>query len=311
MLILMIEMLKTGSLRILRLALKQNQGSTLCGACWLTALCLIALANQGFSAEKQPAASTHLYPAASMPVEHPPGKVVEKGDSIMVGDKITASKSRRTISIPAWVNQREGVIEYALVMRAGKTHESLFATDADAKDLHVTALLFRVSPVAIVEKETEEWVVPAASAVGIRASWRANDEQKDHELSDLVVLRDPKADNLEHAFPAGPWLYNGSRLIETGAFLAQTGGSIISMIFDPDALINNSHIDRTDDNIHAVKTSLLPPLGTPVTITFQLNTNAVVLESNATNRAPASTREPPGTRPRSGPNPRNQSKPLK
>src|SRR4029450_8313906 len=132
---------------------------------WLASLCVIGVLSQVSGTDREPAAIPGGFRSLSVPVHQPPGTVVQKGDIILVGDKITATKSGRTISFPAWVNQREGVVEYALVMRGGKVHEAIFATDADAKDLHITALLLDVSPESIVTKPTETWAVPAASAV--------------------------------------------------------------------------------------------------------------------------------------------------
>lgn len=194
--------------------------------------------------------------------------IVDKGDIVTVGDKLTLVKSKRTISFPAWVNQRQGVIEYALVMRAGKTHESLFATDADARNLHMLALLLDVPSEDILSKGNEVWTIPPASALRIDAEWKLDGKEQKHSLSALTILRDVRNNGPDKKFGVEAWCYNGSRQVEGGAFLAQTGGSIVSMIYDPDSLINNPDPDRTDDDIHFVNSSLVPPVGTPVTITF-------------------------------------------
>jgi hypothetical protein len=206
--------------------------------------------------------------AADAPTNQTTKPIVDKGDTVTVGDKLTLVKSKRTISFPAWVNQQQGVIEYALVMRAGKTHESLFATDADARDLHMLALLLDVPSEDILSKGNEAWTISPPSLVKIEAAWKIDGKERKHALGALTVLRDVKNRAADKNFGADAWCYNGSRLIEGGAFLAQTGGSIVSMIFDPDALINNPEPDRTDDDIHFVNAPLVPPVGTPVTITF-------------------------------------------
>jgi hypothetical protein len=256
------------------------------GRQWIASFGVVAALCQAVLAEPKPLAPpTGFPPPSGPPINRPASPVIQNGDTVKVGDKITARKSSRTISFPAWVNQREGVIEYALVTRTGKTHESLFATDADAKDLHVTALLLNAVPESIIGKPNEAWVVPPASAVSIRASWKVGEEEKSYDLADLMILRDPKAGGPDRKFPSGPWFYNGSRLIEGGAFLAQAGGSIVSMIYDPDALINNPQVDKNDDDIHFLNTPVLPPLGTPVTIILQLGGKA----------GPPAREDPPAT----------------
>ena len=71
----------------------------------------------------------------------------------------------------------------------------------------------------------------------------------------------------------GNWVYNGSRIVE-GTFLAQRDGSVVSIIRDPDALINNPRPGRENDEIWQVNTNLVPPLNTPVELLIQLETKA-------------------------------------
>lgn len=228
-------------------------------------------------------------PPSSGPVNRPASPVVQNGDSIRVGDQITATKTGRSISIPGWFNQREGMVEYALVTRSGKVHESLLATDADPKDLNVLLLLFGMVPESIIQKPQGSWVVPSTNAVSIRISWKSGEQEVSFPLEELVILKDVKGSGKESPFPVGAWFYNGSRVIEGGAFLAQTSGSLLSLIFDPDALINNPHADRNDDDIHFANTAKLPPVGTPVTITFRLSQLGLA--------TPAATNFPPEGKP--------------
>jgi len=67
----------------------------------------------------------------------------------------------------------------------------------------------------------------------------------------------------------GNWVYNGSRIVE-GTFLAQRDGSLVSIISDQDALINNPRPGRENDEIWQVNTNTVPPVGTAVQITIKL-----------------------------------------
>ena len=73
-------------------------------------------------------------------------KIIPTGTNTFVVGKVTVDKASRTVRIPAVVNMREQVIEYALVTQSGKTHESLFATEASPTDVHVAALLVGLAP---------------------------------------------------------------------------------------------------------------------------------------------------------------------
>ena len=65
------------------------------------------------------------------------------------------------------------------------------------------------------------------------------------------------------------WVYNGSRSSQ-GVFLAQQDGSIVSLIADPGALVNNPREDRENDELWIVNTNTVPAVNTEVQITFEL-----------------------------------------
>ena len=53
-------------------------------------------------------------------------------------------------------------------------------------------------------------------------------------------------------------------------FLAQKEGSIVSLIADPAALVNNPRPDRENDELWTLRTPKIPPVGTPVQVTIRL-----------------------------------------
>ena len=67
----------------------------------------------------------------------------------------------------------------------------------------------------------------------------------------------------------GPWVFNGSRVLE-GKFIAQMDGSLVSVMADEYALINNPRPGREQDDIWLVNSNGLPALHTPVEVTLQL-----------------------------------------
>jgi hypothetical protein len=64
------------------------------------------------------------------------------------------------------------------------------------------------------------------------------------------------------------WSYTGS-FVHEGRFVAQEEGSIISLIRDPVALINNPGVDRDDDDIHYPDPKAVPPRGTEVRVHWE------------------------------------------
>ncbi len=189
---------------------------------------------------------------------------------------IRMDKKDRWISFPATINQRVGLIEYLLVNDKGKTHESLFATKLMPHDIHVAMLLIGLKEDA--KANAEEAVPPSAidsaylhaapklkgSPVRISVSCSDQGKQKtapaENWISNLQTNR---------AMTPGAWTYNGS-LIENGVFLADAELSIIAVVTDPTALVNNPRKGYDNDEIWQVKDEAVPPLDTPVEIILTL-----------------------------------------
>jgi len=171
---------------------------------------------------------------------------------------------RRTVTFPARVNMRRAVIEYALVTSYGKTHESLLATDVQPQQVHLACLLLGLAPRQISGPPDTAEPVPATNAVAIEVSWDTPRSVR-HRLSELVSIKKPNTEEPGAPLSRGPWYYNGSLMAESG-FAAQVEGSIISLIRDPAALMNNPRRERDDDELHVPNTKWLPPEGAPVRV---------------------------------------------
>jgi hypothetical protein len=172
-------------------------------------------------------------------------------------------RDARQIRIPATVNQREKVVEYALVTSTGKTHEALFTTTATPRDIHLAMLLLGVQPAPCVSGSDQSLTIPAAAQTRVVVEWDHAGSRHSRPLLELVSTREP--DGPSQPLPDRPWHYNGSRFNQAG-FAATLEGSIIALMADDLALLNNAGPDRASDDSHFPTTSLLPPAATPVTI---------------------------------------------
>ena len=176
--------------------------------------------------------------------------------------KVRIHKQNRTIEFPAVVNMKEGLAEYFLVSTRGKVHESVLRTDVDPYQIHVAMLLLGGSGAQTnVFLPTKP---PPGNPVTLEVSWKGFLSMKRVAAEDLVFDR---ANNRRAS--KGPWIYNGSFQYE-GAFIAQESGSIISVISDPEALINNPRERREDDDNWIVNSKALPDVETLVTVTIKV-----------------------------------------
>jgi hypothetical protein len=105
---------------------------------------------------------------------------------------------------------------------------------------------------------------PPGDPIIIEFSWTNADGA--HHLAAANALR-----NLQTKTNAAsdPWIYNGSRVIK-GLFVAQRDGSIVALIDDIDAMVNNPRPGHDNDQIWEINSNALPPLRTPVEVTFKL-----------------------------------------
>lgn len=169
----------------------------------------------------------------------------------------------KSVSLPATVNQAEGVVEYALVHEKGKVHEALFATKVSPRQLQAALLLLGAKSLPLDTGNTAAQAIHPGSGIEIRVEWETNGPVANHPLESLLVTAaDPAVPDGE-PLAGGAWFFNGSKITTTG-FAAEQSGSIISLVADPVAVVNNPRPGRLNDNLHLPRTALLPKKGQPV-----------------------------------------------
>lgn len=189
------------------------------------------------------------------------------GAGIFQVGKVRLDKEKRTITLPASVNMREGNIEYVLVHTTGKVHESLFKTDAEPYHVNLAFLLLGAKG-GIVKTKTPEKKTSEINGdrVEVFVAWTNETTKAESRLRAEDFIWDV---GHKQAASRDGWIYNGSRIID-GIFLAQRDGSMISTIADPDSLMNNPRSGRDNDDAWLVNTTNTPPVNTTVQVTIQL-----------------------------------------
>lgn len=193
---------------------------------------------------------------------HPAIKQIAPG-RFQIG-RVTLDKQSRSVSFPAIVNMTEAIVEYVVVTREGKVHESLLRTDAAPKDIHVAMLLLDAKGAGTNAVPEDPLKPIPGDPVIIEVSWKNKRGERRVRVEELIWNTQLKT-NLSK----GVWIYNGSR-IENGAFMADLEGSIVSLITDPFALVNNPRPGRDNDDLCEVNSKAVPPLDTAVEVRFIL-----------------------------------------
>ena len=212
-------------------------------------------------AEPRPLRAGTNAPPLTASVTNAPLREVEPGVFQLGGVRL--DKARRALSFPAEVNMTAGPVEYLIVHRTGKVHESVLRTEVEPYHIHLAALLLQPRPFPVNTNEGLAARVITGPAARITARWSADGAS--HEAPGEAWVFNVQT---RSAMAAGDWTHNGSRVIG-GTFLAQRDGSIASVITDPDALLNGMRPGRDRDDLWEVNTRAVPPLNTPVQVTIE------------------------------------------
>ena len=187
---------------------------------------------------------------------------------------VRIDRRQRSLSFPAKVELTEGPMEYFLVSTWGKTYESIFSTETEPQHIHIAMLLLGARGAGTNLDATLENTGSIVShpspirlpgdPVAIEMKWIRRGKEIRKSAEELVFnSRAKKA-------PAhGNWVYNGSFMVEA-TFIAEREGSIVSLVTDPQALINNVGAGHDDDSIWRANPGTLPPTNTIVEVTIRL-----------------------------------------
>lgn len=176
-----------------------------------------------------------------------------------IGD-VTFDKRSREVAFPCKVNLRDILIEYAIVGKIGKLHESLLVTEVSPTHIHLAMLLLGTKDMRPKSRKRQ---MPHGQPIDILISWQENGTKKSGRIEDWIIVEKGK-----QPINKGMWVYSGAR-IDNGYFTANTHESIVAIILDIDALANNPRTGNKNDEIWFPNEAQIPPIGTQVQVTFK------------------------------------------
>src|SRR5262245_22712945 len=181
---------------------------------------------------------------------------------LQIGD-VTVDKNRRTVTFPAVVNLRHGAMEYFLVSSWGKIHESILRTESEPYRIHLAMLLLGAKGAGTNDEELAQAAAPFVShpseirvpgdKITVEVRWSINGKKTRRRAEELIYNTQKKS-----KLSRGYWVYNGS-FMDENTFLAQREGSAISLVTDPEALINYTGPGHDNDTVWIANTNRLPP----------------------------------------------------
>ena len=195
-------------------------------------------------------------PASEM--KAPPLKMVEPGLFEIGGVRIFKKEDK--VEFPATVNMDKGLLEYLIVGRSGKLHESLLRTEVEPYALHIALLMIGLEGSTNPLSGQGDPRRPEGDPVTIRIRWQEGKQIKKARIEEWV---------LKGKSPMGhtPWVFTGS-FVSNGTFMAQVEKSIVAVFHDPVALIDNPLPEGASDEVWFVREGEVPPPGTELTVTI-------------------------------------------
>lgn len=229
-----------------------------------TILITALLGSKDVQAIEAPKPSTAVTVPAPRTYNAPPIEKITAG-IYRIGEVII-NKKEKSVTFPAQVNMDKGMLEYLLVYRAGKTHESLLRTNITPYTLQLafTLLGYEGTDKRIERQGSPE--IPKGESVRITVS---NVDGKNS--ADMPVerwLANKNANSLKDVAELN-WVFCGSFINNLGRFMSQETGSIIAIWHDPVAIIDNASPGGESNRIWLVKEGSVPRVGTPVTVTIK------------------------------------------
>ena len=204
------------------------------------------------------------------------GTVRQVEPGILAVGQVRLDQRRRSVTFPATLNKSQGLMEYFLVTTYGKTHESILKTAAEPFQVHLAMLLLGAEgagktdfPGAPTNGVPGPIIHPSKEAIPgdkifIAIKWKTAAGDRQLSAEELVLNTESRS-----AMPHGAWVYNGSLMVDN-KFLAQMDGSLISLVTDPVALMNNTAAGHDNDLIWIPNATNLPPPNVPVEVTISL-----------------------------------------
>lgn len=208
-----------------------------------------------------PGAPPPLPGEPGQPITAPPLKRVSEGVFEIGGVRIMKKEGK--VVFPAAVNMDKGLLEYLVVGRGGKLHESLLKTDVEPYSLQIALLLMGLEGTAAPLAGQGDPRSPEGDPVTLWIELGKGDAKKRIRMEEWVINQ-----NTGKAMKPMKWVFTGS-IVMDGVFMAQVEKSIVAVFHDPIAMIDNPLPEGASDELWFVNEKKVPPVGTEVLVVIE------------------------------------------
>lgn len=192
-------------------------------------------------------------------------------------EKKLVLKGKISKALGEYDDHLKGAVEYLVCGRNGKEYESIIVVDATAKEIYdaIEKLGVKTGTPPGYDEEKDEPTPPTGTEFLIYAEWKIEDKARKVRAEDLIF-------NVKTQKPMSrvTWIYSGSRVVadldsdDEDAMMPQAfmSNDLVALKrFDASALFQNPLAESEEENIYKKNEALMPKLGTPVTLTIEVN----------------------------------------
>lgn len=235
------------------------------------ACALVAAACAGPSTttdEPAAAAAAHDAPKSVAAPETESEKALRE---LLSGMGVRYLKAERRLEVAGWVNMQRGLVEVFACAPEGKTHESVVVLDCVPSGLHAGLLALGLEPGEPVEIGTDgSYRRPSGAKVEIHVAWTTIDGVEKRCRAEEWVWDQKR----ERAMEPAAWIFAGSFLQKASAdaasetYAANYVKSLVTTYHDASSVLENPWQDGVDDTVYYSNERVVPPVGTPITVSF-------------------------------------------
>ena len=196
---------------------------------------------------------------------------------ILESEKQIVLKGKISEALGEYDSHLKGAVEYLVCGHNGKEYESIVVVNATAKEIYeaLEKLGVAIGTPPGYDEEKDEPTPPKGTAFNFYVEWKDGDKAKKVRAEELIY-------NVKTQKPMSnvTWIYSGSRIVsdldsdDEDAMIPQAfmSNDIVALKrFDASALFQNPLPESEEENIYKKNDALMPKLGTPVTLTIEVN----------------------------------------
>ncbi|HLL89044.1 MAG TPA: YdjY domain-containing protein [Tepidisphaeraceae bacterium] len=176
---------------------------------------------------------------------------------------------KKQVRVEAEMLGVEAPLEFFACVSGTSEHEAAVRSAVKPSDLHTALLVLGLQPGEPVRysEAAKKWVPPHGPPLHLSVEWTDKDGRR-QRVPAYRLMRDVRT---KREMPPMTWIFAGSRVLEDGAYAADSTGYLVSVVnFDLTVIDIPELASSANESLEwALNPDVAPPAGTPVTLVIE------------------------------------------